>query len=293
MEGIVALAMEKKAPYGITIGAVPGTVETWCADLPRDCHLLYFDVLPDAARAEHYWRNLTEKTSVAEEDFYDVSPHEAIRMFLSLKEYQEAKAGKPQEPESEELSQEQKNLAEGERLLDLAQEYDSGNLKVIKDPKRAFALYKQSAELGFPPAFLYLSWCYSNGDGVKKDLNVAVQWAYKCIEPDVPQSIRLWGFAQVAECFRDAEMRGEAEETWRRCFVEMGQEFIEENSTAIHVISSYGSLVSRNELSAVHPKSITVAFPAAVVLIRKKAEGRELSTVEKTNIYWLKVNSPS
>jgi TPR repeat protein len=46
-----------------------------------------------------------------------------------------------------------KNMDEGRRLFDLAEEYDNGSINVIKDEKRAFQLYQQSAELGYVTAF--------------------------------------------------------------------------------------------------------------------------------------------
>jgi TPR repeat protein len=48
---------------------------------------------------------------------------------------------------------------------------NSRNIK--KDGKKAFELYKKSADLGLPEAYLNLAWLYQNGIGVKKDLKKA------------------------------------------------------------------------------------------------------------------------
>lgn len=287
-KGIVALAMEKVAPYGIAIGAVPDSPEAWCSELPRECHLLYFDVLADAAQAEHLCRVLFEKVNASVAGFFAVSPHEAVRTFLSVKEYLEAEATK-----GAEMNQEERSQAEGERLSNLADEYANGSLKVIKDPKRAFELYKQSAELGYPSAFLNLSWSYRYGNGVKKDLNAALQWAHKCIEPTMDDTIRLWGFSNAAQCFLEAEMCGEAEQTWRRCFTEMEDAFHDRHTTAVVILGLYALDVASLNMPAVHPVGISMLFPVVVEDIRKHAQGRELPKPQNVAIRWLTENSPS
>lgn len=286
-KGIVALAMEKAAPYGITMAAVPGSAEDWCATLPRECHLLYFDVLPDAPQAEHLCRVLFEKVNASVAGFFAVSPHEAVRTFLSVKEYLEAEASKGEEAVEEEQD------GEGERLNDLALEYDRGSLRVIKDPKRAFELFKQSAELGYPMGILNLSVCYCEGSGVKKDLNTALQLAYKCIEPSMPTHVRLMGFSNVSGCFRTAEMYSEAEQTWRRCFTEMAREFEREHPTALAILGDYGFWCEVNKCSPVHSRAIARLFPAVVELILSNAKGRVLDGVEQIKQRWLLANSPS
>ena len=65
--------------------------------------------------------------------------------------------------------------------------YDSG-AGVKMDPVRAFALFKESADMGYAPAMSDLGVCYENGQGTEKDLAKAVSLYEKAADMNYPQA---------------------------------------------------------------------------------------------------------
>jgi TPR repeat protein len=51
--------------------------------------------------------------------------------------------------------------------------HDNG-VGTVQDPAKAFALFRQSAESGYPPALCDLGVCYENGQGTEPDLSKAL-----------------------------------------------------------------------------------------------------------------------
>ncbi len=135
------------------------------------------------------------------------------------------------------------NMVEGKRLFDLAEEYTDGSINVIKDEKRAFQLYKQSAELGYIMAFCRLAFCYRLGLGVKKDLNTALLWAKKAIK-----SGEIFGYWSAVLCFLDASMANEARAMFNECFCEYENEFLCDNQNTRSILSLFARCVINNEI---------------------------------------------
>jgi len=135
------------------------------------------------------------------------------------------------------------NKYEGRRLFDLAKEYDNGSINVIKDEKRAFQLYKQSAELGYIMAFCRLVSFYRSGSCVRKDLNIALLWARKAIK-----SGYIFGYYLAVQCFLDASMANEARAMFDECFCECKNEFLRDNSHTRTVLSLFARCAINNEI---------------------------------------------
>ena len=64
--------------------------------------------------------------------------------------------------------------------------YDSGT-GVEADEHRAFALFQESADMGYAPAMCDLGVCYENGQGTEKDMDKAVALYKKAAEMGYPQ----------------------------------------------------------------------------------------------------------
>ena len=106
---------------------------------------------------------------------FSALPHEMIRAFIEIRDKAVINDQLVKDIDDEDSD-------EGERLYDLAVEYEDGSNKIIPDLKKAFKLYMQSAELGYEPAYFSLALAYLNGDGVKMDLNESLKWAMREIE---------------------------------------------------------------------------------------------------------------
>lgn len=66
--------------------------------------------------------------------------------------------------------------------------YDSG-AGVEADEKKAFALFRESADMDYAPAICDLGVCYENGQGTEKDMDKAVALYKKAAEMGYPQEI--------------------------------------------------------------------------------------------------------
>ena len=66
-------------------------------------------------------------------------------------------------------------------IFSLANHYRSGTL-FEKDPEAAFRYYKYAAEAGHPESMSALSSCYERGEGVKADIDKAIEWSGKSLE---------------------------------------------------------------------------------------------------------------
>lgn len=73
--------------------------------------------------------------------------------------------------------------AKAERLFNEAEDFYFGTDKVFMNREKAAELYRQSAELGYPPAMERLGYGYLNGDmGLAKDGEQCVFWFRKAAE---------------------------------------------------------------------------------------------------------------
>jgi hypothetical protein len=102
-----------------------------------------------------------------------------------------------------------------ELLHNLAIEYENGSDQAIPDVKKACQLNLQAAELGCELAYSSLAYAYLTGEGVEKNLNVALEWAMHEIEANI-----IYGYNHATSCFIEAGMKPQAETLWKRCFKE-------------------------------------------------------------------------
>lgn len=77
-----------------------------------------------------------------------------------------------------------------ERNRDLEVRFDAGWAYCEAGNKtKAFAIWKEVAELGFAKAQHFVATCYYSGLGTKKDKSLALEWYKKAAEQEYPQSV--------------------------------------------------------------------------------------------------------
>ncbi len=76
-----------------------------------------------------------------------------------------------------ELAELRKRVAEGDpkALFELGNRYSFGE-GVKQDPRKAFALFQQSADAGCNDGSFNLAACYRYGEGVERDISQAIAW---------------------------------------------------------------------------------------------------------------------
>lgn len=244
MSGYVCIAMLEDPPYNLYLAATEEEPEEWCADLPLASHLLCYEGFIDPHTIENKCvkQLKADGIEVKSGKAFSAQPHEVIRVFMSARD--EALKNNQVVKDFDDTEYD-----EGSRLYDLAREYEEGSDQVVPDLKKAFKLFKQSADLSYSPAYFALALAYLNGDGIKKDLNESLQWARRCIE-----SGSVYGYWVAAECFVQAEMRAQASEMWLRCFREKNPDEIKK------VLLNYARHASDSSVDRVHTKEIARLF---------------------------------
>ncbi|MEI6268218.1 MAG: hypothetical protein WCP01_04995 [Methylococcaceae bacterium] len=256
MAGYICIAMLEDPPYNMILAATEEEPEEWLEGLPLPSHLLCYENFKDSnvILKQFIQRLKVDGVTVKADKAFSASPHEVIRAFNVIRD------------EAVINNQLVKNMDdedddEGERLYDLACEYENGSNKVIPDLKKAFKLLMQSAELGYEPAYYSLSIAYLKGYGVKKDLNESLKWAMREIENG-----GAFGYEIAVECFVEAGMKEQASDMWRRCFKEKSPEEIQ------IVLRTYARHASEGFVEQVHTKKIAKLFGAVAEKNKDLAE---------------------
>jgi len=161
------------------------------------------------------------------------------------------------------LSASQRN-ALGKIYFDLANVYKEGIEKTIPDLKKSFKYYKQSADLGYWPAYQGVAWCYLDGDGVKKDLNEALDWALRLIDMGCG-----YGHVIATECYNEAGMKEEAENLWRQFFEKLLANTEKDDTEKAYTMSSYVEQVLSKKITPVHTKKETQHFSKYAEVLKK------------------------
>ncbi|MDP3333952.1 MAG: tetratricopeptide repeat protein [Methylococcaceae bacterium] len=219
--------------------------EDWLDQLPLPSHLLCYESFNDSkVIMKQFIQQLKADGITAKVDkAFSALPHEVIRAFNEIRDEAVINNQVVKDIDDDEEDD------EGERLYDLACEYEDGSNKVIPDLKKAFKLFMQSAELGYESAYFSLALAYFNGDGVKKDLNESLNWAMRSIESGC-----IYGYYVAADCFVEAGMKEQASDMWRRCFKELIHEDLP------NVLGVYARHVSEGLVEQVHTKKIARLF---------------------------------
>lgn len=103
----------------------------------------------------------------------------------------------------------------GDLFHSLAAEFENGSDQAITDRKKAFKLNLKAAQFGNEMAYTSLALAYMTGDGVGKNLNSALEWAQHEIDAGI-----ILGYNHATTCFVEAGMKPQAENLWKRCFLE-------------------------------------------------------------------------
>lgn len=88
--------------------------------------------------------------------------------------------------------------ARAERLYKEAEDYYFGTDKIFMNREKAAELYRQSAELGYPPAMYWLGYAYLNGIVLAKDGEQCAFWFRKAAEANDSQAQYA-----LAACYSD------------------------------------------------------------------------------------------
>ena len=259
MAGYICIAMLEDPPYNMILAATEEEPEDWLEELPLPSHLLCYESFKDTKvilkqliqRLKVY--GITAKADKA----FSASPHEVIRLFIEVRNEAE---------NNNQLVKDMYDDDEGERIYDLACEYEHGSNKIITDLKKAFKLYMQAAELGYDLAYLSLAQAYFYGDGVKKDLDESLKWSMRDIESGGVMSYYL-----AANCFVDSGMKEQASDMWRRCFKERTTKQIQ------NVLHFYALYAAEGTVEQVHTKKIARLFGAVA---------EEKKDLAERNAYW-------
>jgi len=155
MPGYVCVAMLEDPPYNLYLAATEDKPEDWCAQLPLTSHLLCYEGFkdPQSIVKQCFQRLKAEGIEAKTGKAFSARSHQVIQVFNSIRDDALKNNQVVKDFESTEED-------EGSRLYDLAVEYENGSDQVIPDLKKAFKLYRQSAELGYRPAYLALAYSY-------------------------------------------------------------------------------------------------------------------------------------
>jgi hypothetical protein len=172
------------------------------------------------------------------------------------------------EPDIEIQSQPVDNadMDEGQRLYELAVEYANGSINVIKDNQISFQLYKQSAEMDYFPSFSRLSMCYLIGNGVRKDLNKALQWSRKYINAGKFSSNNvIMGYFIAIQCFIEVGLISEARYMYNECFRDCQYDFIfRDPMSTIFLLKFVTDVMDGVIEKGIIPSCIRLALDAAI-----------------------------
>ena len=271
MAGYICIAMLEDPPYNMILGATEEEPEDWLEELPLPSHLLCYESFKDTkVIIKQFIQRLKVDGITAKVDkAFSAPSHQVISVFIEIRDEAVINDRLVRDMDDDEYN-------EGERLDDLAREYEHGSNKVIPDLKKAFKLYMQSAELGYAPAYFSLAQAYFYGHGVKKDLNESLKWSIRNID-----SGNLMGYYNAALCFVDAGMKEQASDMWRRCFKERSQEQIQK------VLLFYASDASEGLVEQVHTKKIARLFG---IVAEENKDLAEQGNCFQSAIEWLLAN---
>ena len=79
-------------------------------------------------------------------------------------------------------------------LTYLGDDYRDGRNGCDKDLEKAYAFWKEAAEMGSAAAMYYMSYGYRNGEYFKKDIDLAYMYALMALEYEFPRAYRIIAF---------------------------------------------------------------------------------------------------
>ena len=82
--------------------------------------------------------------------------------------------------------------AKAERLFNEAEDFYLGTDKVFMNREKAAELYRQSAELGYPPAMENVATCYEKGTGVQANERLALEWKIRSRAARGDRNAQAW-----------------------------------------------------------------------------------------------------
>ncbi|MGZ8240214.1 MAG: tetratricopeptide repeat protein [Methylobacter sp.] len=271
MAGYICIAMLEDPPYYMILATTEEEPENWLEELPLPSHLLCYESFKDTKTIiKQFIKRLKADGITAKVDkAFSALPHEVIRAFIEIRDEAVINNQLVKDIDDDDYD-------EGERLYDLACEYENGSNKIIPDLKKAFKLYMQSAELGYTYAYSALAIAYQYGDGVKKDLNESLKWRMRDIE-----SGSIYGYFSAANFFIEVGMKEQASDMWRRCFKEKSTEIIQNQ------LLEYARHAARGSVEQVHTKKIAKLFGVVAEQNKDLAKG---DTGYQGAIEWLLEN---
>jgi TPR repeat protein len=161
---------------------------------------------------------------------------------------------------------------------DVGQAYRDGCEKIIPDMKKAVKYYKHSADLGYKPSITDIAWCYFYGEGVKKDLNEALELGYRLIDMGWSS-----GYSIATKCYDEVGMQSEAIKLWKQ-FFKNNQAKSESNELVNALaIAEYAKQVLYKKITAIHTKDDEQLFSKCTEILKKNA----LTDLYEKEIKWL------
>lgn len=171
--------------------------------VPTPFIVAFEQLFQDCDRAEAYVHAALEQRGLrqaANREFFRAAPADVIRIVLQAVENDQLSAGSPQQNSAE---------APWASLMEEASNYEFGWNGHLQDYQEAFRLYRDAARLGCPKAYERLGFFYSHGQGVREDVDRALE--------HLKQSLKLGYYYAYAEMMSIYASRRRHEANFHAC----------------------------------------------------------------------------